>query len=47
MISNDKENSTHKLGLNNQNQHNVPVASQESEYGGEWIDDAWTDDLMM
>lgn len=49
MISNDKENSTHKLGLNNNNQkqHNVPMASQESEYGGEWIDDAWTDDLMM
>lgn len=48
MISNDKENSTHKLGLDNkQNQHNVPIASQESEYGGEWIDDAWTDDLMM
>lgn len=48
MISDNKENSTHQPRVDDKNKHDDgPNASQETEYGGDWIDDAWTDGFMI
>lgn len=42
----NKENLAHKLRTDDRKPQDAPSASQETEYGGDWIDDAWADGLV-